>query len=236
MYGIKYYIILKCNQEHTYIMDPSVPSESHPTEEIGLPKSTLNNFIKEVLQQNKVKGDKSIYTLLDKITIRYVKYVSTLGCQICATKGKKTLNIEHILEALKTMNFTKHIKSLTKEPYLKEMEKDDEVEDFRYEDNMNVKQLINKKKKRQKKNKKQFPSEEDYEKMASEQKHMFEMAKQEQMNQMMRFGSTEFASGNMIMKQQSEGNINLNQHISNEEIEKDMFKNEHNGDEEVDFD
>jgi histone H3/H4 len=138
-------------------MDPSAPSESHPTEEIGLPKSTLNNFIKEVLQQNKVKGDKSIYTLLDKITIRYVKYVSTLGCQICATKGKKTLNIEHILEALKTMNFTKHIKSLTKEPYLKEMEKDDEVEDFRYEDNMNVKQLINKKKKRQKKNKIQQP-------------------------------------------------------------------------------
>ena len=36
-------------------------------------------------------------------------------------KGKKTLNIEHILDALKAMNFNNHIKALMKE--LLELEK-----------------------------------------------------------------------------------------------------------------
>ena len=36
-------------------------------EEVGLPKSTLWNFIKEVLTQNKVKADRNIYQLIDKL-------------------------------------------------------------------------------------------------------------------------------------------------------------------------
>ena len=118
--------------------------------EAGLPKSTLWNFIKEVLVQNQVKGEKNIYPLIDKISLTYINYLSSLGFQICSNNGKKTLNIEHILEALKTMNFNKHIKLLTSELSIKEMENDEKEEkemDVKYEDNMYVKQLINRKKK-----------------------------------------------------------------------------------------
>ena len=119
--------------------------------EAGLPKSTLWNFIKEVLTQNQVKGEKNIYPLIDKISLTYINYLSSLGFQICSKNGKKTLNIEHILEALKTMNFNKHIKLLTSELSIKEMENEDKLEEkeleIKYEDHMNVKQLINRKKK-----------------------------------------------------------------------------------------
>ena len=112
--------------------------------ESGLPKSTLTNFIKDVLNTHKVKWDKNVYTAVDKIAISYLNYVANLGCQICAKKGKKMLNIEHILDALKEMNFNKHIKLLMSEPYLIEMESSE----IQTDDLMNVKQIINKKKKK----------------------------------------------------------------------------------------
>ena len=153
--------------------------------EAGLPKSTLWNFIKEILIQNQVKGEKNIYPLIDKISLTYINYLSSLGFQICSKNGKKTLNIEHILEALKTMNFNKHIKLLTNEISIKELE-NDEIEEkeleIKYEDNMNVKQLINRKKKSNKR-KRAYENQEDLEELAREQREMFEQARLEQMNQ-----------------------------------------------------
>ena len=153
--------------------------------EAGLPKSTLWNFIKEILIQNQVKGEKNIYPLIDKISLSYINYLSSLGFQICSKNGKKTLNIEHILEALKTMNFNKHIKLLTNELSIKELE-NDEIEEkeleIKYEDNMNVKQLINRKKKSNKR-KRAYENQEDLEELAREQREMFEQARLEQMNQ-----------------------------------------------------
>ena len=158
--------------------------EDHKGEE-GLPKSTLWNFIKEILIQNQVKGEKNIYPLIDKISLTYINYLSSLGFQICSKNGKKTLNIEHILEALKTMNFNKHIKLLTNELSIKELE-NDEIEEkeleIKYEDNMNVKQLINRKKKSNKR-KRAYENQEDLEELAREQREMFEQARLEQMNQ-----------------------------------------------------
>ena len=167
---------------------PSNPqSNSFKLEEVGLPKSTLWNFIKEVLAENNVKGEKAICPLIDKITIHYINYLSSLGSSICLKNGKKTLNIEHILEALNEMHFEKHIKSITNEPYFNENnnnkknenESDDENKNF---DVMNVKQLINKKKKRSNKRKKFHLTKEDLEELAREQKEMFENARREQMN------------------------------------------------------
>jgi hypothetical protein len=156
--------------------------------EAGLPKSTLWNFIKEVLTQNQVKGEKNIYPLIDKISLTYINYLSSLGFQICSKNGKKTLNIEHILEALKTMNFNKHIKLLTSELSIKEMENEDKLEEkeleIKYEDHMNVKQLINRKKKTNKR-KRPYETQEDLEELAREQREMFEQARLEQMNEQM---------------------------------------------------
>jgi hypothetical protein len=153
--------------------------------EAGLLKSTLSNFIKEILIENLIKGEKNIYPLIDKISLTYINYLSSLAFQICSNNGKKTLNIEHILEALKTMNFNKHIKLLTNELSIKELE-NDEIEEkeleIKYEDNMNVKQLINRKKKSNKR-KRAYENQEDLEELAREQREMFEQARLEQMNQ-----------------------------------------------------
>ena len=170
--------------------------------EAGLPKSTLWNFIKEVLTQNQVKGEKNIYPLIDKISLTYINYLSSLGFQICSKNGKKTLNIEHILEALKTMNFNKHIKLLTSELSIKEMENEDQLEEkeleIKYEDHMNVKQLINRKKKTNKR-KRPYETQEDLEELAREQREMFERARLEQMNEQM--------NENIIQNQINENDI-----------------------------
>ena len=156
--------------------------------EAGLPKSTLWNFIKEVLTQNQVKGEKNIYPLIDKISLTYINYLSSLGFQICSKNGKKTLNIEHILEALKTMNFNKHIKLLTSELSIKEMENEDKAEEkeleIKYEYHINIKKLLNKKKKTSKR-KRPYETQEDLEELAREQREMFEQARLEQMNEQM---------------------------------------------------
>ena len=174
--------------------------------EAGLPKSTLWNFIKEILIQNQVKGEKNIYPLIDKISLSYINYLSSLGFQICSKNGKKTLNIEHILEALKTMNFNKHIKLLTNELSIKELE-NDEIEEkeleIKYEDNMNVKQLINRKKKSNKR-KRAYENKEDLEELAREQREMFEQARLEQMNQEL--------NENIIQNQIKDNNFNGDNH------------------------
>lgn len=241
-------------------VNPMVPIEDNmKSEEIGLPKSTLWNFIKDELTQNKVKADRSIYQLIDKISIRYVNYISSLGSQICTKNGKKTLNIEHILEALKVMNFDNHIKLLTKELInleksgIKE-EEEKEGKESKYEDHTFVKQLINKNKKKTGKRKRQFETEEEKEEIAREQKELFEMARKEQMSQeLLKYSQQNLSSiVNTQMNQNTINNVpnipqptyNTNENIANnltangdnDDIEKEIFKNNNNNEEEVDFD
>lgn len=156
-----------------------------------------------------------------------MNHISELGCQICAKKGKKTLNIEHILEALKEMNFHKHIKLLTSEPYLKEMENDDKIEQ-KYEDNMNVKQLINKKKKKNNKRNRSPENEEDLEELAREQKEMFEMARLEQMQHSINNAN---AQQNRLSNEIHSKNI-----IQIDDYEKQIFSQNKKGQDEEDFD
>ena len=194
-------------------------SNSFKLEEVGLPKSTLWNFIKEVLAENNVKGEKAICPLIDKITIHYINYLSSLGSSICLKNGKKTLNIEHILEALNEMHFEKHIKSITNEPYFnennnnKKNDSDDEKKNF---DVMNVKQLINKKKKRSNKRKKFHLTEEDLEELAREQKEMFENARREQMNKIQILNNQINVINNENNNLNNTNNINnINENIMN---------------------
>ena len=42
-------------------------------------------------------------------------YISSLGCKIWADLFKKTLNIEHVIEALKQIEFKNHIDLLVKD-------------------------------------------------------------------------------------------------------------------------
>ena len=136
--------------------------------DIGLPKSSLHSFVKEILTKNKVRGDKNIIPMLDKISRQYVTYISSYGAKICTECGKKTLNLEHILEALKKMKFEKHIEKLVE--HLKkngeiDTSKYDQLEDEKKNENKNLKQLINKKKKRGGTKKKYFEDENERDEM-----------------------------------------------------------------------
>ena len=122
--------------------------------DIGLPKSSIHSFVKEILSKNKVRGDKNIIPMLDRISRTYVTYISSLGAKICTECGKKTLNLEHIFEALKVMNFHNHIELLVKDVKdfkngeIIDTSKYDNLEEEKKKENKNLKQLINKKKKR----------------------------------------------------------------------------------------
>jgi histone H3/H4 len=230
--------------------------------DIGLPKSSLHNFVKEILAKNKVRGDKNIIPMLDKISRQYVTYISSYGAKICTECGKKTLNLEHILEALKKMKFQKHIEKLVE--HLKkngeiDTSKYDQLEDEKKNENKNLKQLINKKKKRGGRKAKCFEDEKERDEMKRAQAKMFEearndMNRQQEQNQMENFGYALNDGENEENENYDEGNenkgIDLNEqkgkehNIDNDknkekdkydEIDKKLLIN-NGGDEDINFD
>lgn len=147
--------------------------------DIGLPKSCLNSFAKEILNKNKVRGDRNIIPMLDKISKLYVTYLSSLGCKICTDSGKKTLNIEHIIEALKQMNFQKHIELLKRDMKSGEKgEKNEDPEDEKKNENTHLKKLINKKKKRGSR-RKNFFNKQEKDEIKQQQDELFKSAREE---------------------------------------------------------
>ena len=70
--------------------------------DIGLPKSSLHSFVKEILSKNKVRGDKNIIPMLDKISRTYVTHISSLGAKICNDCGKKNFKFRAYLRSLKS--------------------------------------------------------------------------------------------------------------------------------------
>ena len=117
--------------------------------------------------------------MLDKISKLYVTHISSFGAKICTDSGKKTLNLEHILEALKQMQFNKHIERLVKDLKNSEIDssKYDQLEEDKKNENKNLKQLINKKKKRGGRKKKCFEDENERDQMKKMQEKMFEEAR-----------------------------------------------------------
>ena len=156
--------------------------------DIGLPKSSLQSFVKEFLAEKKIRGDKNIIPMLDKISRLFVYKVSSEGAEICTKWGKKTLNLEHIFEALKKLELGTHIDKLIKD--VKDIKngdieplENDQLEEEKIKENKNLKQLINKKKKRGGRKKKYFENEDEREEMKAMQEKMFEEARND-MNKM----------------------------------------------------
>ena len=152
--------------------------------------------------------------------------------------GKKTLNIDHILEALNLINFNSHIKKLQGELDLNNMENEDnsvtkkESNGQVVEDSIGMKDLINKKRKN-KKDKKVFEYSED---MLNEQNQLFEKSKLENMQLMRGTSST----GNMNNISTTIDNAVLNENnkkLKLDIMEKNLFANNKKAyEEEVDFD
>lgn len=109
---------------------------------------------------------------MDKITIKYINYISQISSDICNESGKKTLNINHIIEALKKLGFESHIKLLQGELNLDVTE---EVDDLKQDDMDEMKERINQKK-RKKRDKKKNDIEFD-EDLKREQMKLFEQSR-----------------------------------------------------------
>ena len=216
---------------------------------VGLSKSCLNQVLKEILSKNKVRGDKNIIPMLDSISRYYVTYISTLGSKICLQSGKKTLNIEHVIEALKKLSFKTHIDLLIKD--LPKGEKDPEKlkllsnvtlnDENEKEENNNLKKLINKKKKRERR-KNVFMDEKEKEEIKKRQDQMYEEAlhhlsleQQNQYSSDFQLGENNNAFSNMNnigneISPELKNNINLNKGENFDEYGKDILfnKNEEN--------
>lgn len=118
--------------------------------------------------------------------------MSNIASQICTEKGKKTLNVDHVIQALRQMKFENHIKLLTSELDLAAMQ---QTEEKVIEDNREMKDLINKHKKK-KKNKKKNHDFYD-EDLINEQNELFEKCKQENFNLMFSQTQNYFNSNNV---------------------------------------
>ena len=191
------------------------PELNEEINDIGLPKSSLHSFVKEFLSKNKVRGDKNIIPMLDKISRYYVTFISKVGAQICEDCKKKTLNLEHIFEALRQLNFNKHIKLLVDESKNAEdnngkNEEEDEEKKF---ENKNLKQMINKKKKRGVRKKKYYENEEEKNLMIQEENDLFEEARLEMLKEESRLEEDQ-------EKQEAENNVVENEPKEEEPKEK----------------
>ncbi len=196
------------------------PELNEENNDIGLPKSSLHSFVKEFLTKNKVRGDKNIIPMLDKISRYYVTFISKVGAQICEDWKKKTLNLEHIFEALKQLKFHKHIELLMKESKTEEGNDkvEEEDEEKKYE-NKNLKQMINKKKKRGGRKKKYYENDEEKDAMIDLENKIFEEARLDMLKEERKL---------LGEKQENEGNEDFENNNINLNEEQDQEKKEDN--------
>ena len=170
---------------------------------------------------------------------RYVDHLALEATKVCTSHGKKTLNIDHILEALKLINFNSHIKKLQEELDKQTLLENEEINLNRKESNggnledssaIGMKDLINKKRKN-KKDKKTFEFSED---MINEQMQLFEKSKMENMPNM----RTSSANLNNINSKENAVLKDCNKKLKLDNVmEKSLFANEKKTiEEEVDFD
>ena len=195
------------------------PELNEDNNDIGLPKSSLHSFVKEFLTKNKVRGDKNIIPMLDKISRYYVTFISKVGAQICEDWKKKTLNLEHIFEALKQLKFHKHIELLMEESKKEQgNDKDEEEDEEKKYENKNLKQMINKKKKRVGRKKKYYENDEEKDAMIDLENKIFEEARQDMINEERRL------LGEKQENEEADNNINLDE--DEKEKKEDNLKEE----------
>jgi hypothetical protein len=223
------------------------PELNEDNNDIGLPKSSLHSFVKEFLTKNKVRGDKNIIPMLDKISRYYVTFISKVGAQICEDWKKKTLNLEHIFEALKQLKFQKHIELLMEESKKEQgNDKDEEEDEEKKYENKNLKQMINKKKKRVGRKKKYYENDEEKDAMIDLENKIFEEARQDMINEERRLlgekQENEEADNNINFdedeKEKKEDNLKEEDKDKNEEGEKlnDNLFIDNAGEDDINFD
>jgi hypothetical protein len=121
-----------------------------------------------------MKIEKQSIELLEKLTVKFISFLSNKSSEICIESGKKTLAVSHVVEALKKLKLDSHIKRLFSELDINFTEEENELDK---NDLQEMKQTLNNKKKKSmdKKSKKIEITEE----MAQEQMMLFHQSKME---------------------------------------------------------
>ena len=150
---------------------------------------------------------------------------------------KKTLNLEHIFEALKQLKFHKHIELLAKESKTGDNDKDEDEDEEKNFENKNLKKMINKKKKRGGRKKKYYENEEERKDMIEAENKIFEDARLEMMKEesqlLMNQASNEFNEGNEENVNENEDEKEKNE--NNAKLDKNLFI-DNGGEEDINFD
>lgn len=94
-------------------------------------------------------------------------------------KGKKTLNVDHVIEALKKLKFDNYLKNICTENLNCNEENEENTKEIVEKDPLEMKDLINKKKKRKTKKKKNFEINQD---LMNQQLELFEKSKTDTFN------------------------------------------------------
>ncbi|KHJ45323.1 vacuolar sorting protein 9 domain protein [Trichuris suis] len=72
-------------------------------EEPGIPRASLNKVIRDTLPHARLSGD--FRDMLHECCLQFVKYVGTEANRICVDEQKKTINKEHLFQAVANMGF-----------------------------------------------------------------------------------------------------------------------------------
>uniref|UniRef100_A0A5S6R530 Protein Dr1 n=1 Tax=Trichuris muris TaxID=70415 RepID=A0A5S6R530_TRIMR len=72
-------------------------------EEPCIPRASLNKVIRDTLPHARLSGD--FRDMLHECCLQFVKYVGTEANRICVDEQKKTINKEHLFQAVANMGF-----------------------------------------------------------------------------------------------------------------------------------
>lgn len=111
--------------------------------------------------------------MIDKLTVKFISYITNKASDICNQSGKKTISVAHLVDALQKQKLESHIKRLFSEL---DMNIYDEDNDFDKKELKEIKNTINNKKANKGKNKKGKKIEMT-EEMIQEQMMLFEKSK-----------------------------------------------------------
>ena len=121
-----------------------------------------------------MKVEKQVIDLMDKLTVRYIFHLAQTSSDVCNGSGKKTLSMDHIIEALKKLGLDTHIKQIVQLELKLDKCNDTEINE---DDVDEMKDRLNKKK-RKKDKKNEIVMTED---LKAEQMRLFEESRLEAM-------------------------------------------------------
>ena len=91
------------------------------SEDIGLPKATILNLIKEILPEN-IRISQEANDVILSLASEFVNHLSSVSNDICLDGGKKTISQSHVAEAMKKLKLHSYLAKIMNVEDLNELE------------------------------------------------------------------------------------------------------------------